>query len=46
MRNPDKGWREERRGKDPYGLTKQSRNAVVKTSWAFWHKMARVTGFR
>lgn len=46
MRNPDRGRSEERRGKDPYGLTKQSRNAAVKTSWTFWHKMARVTGFR
>lgn len=54
MRNPDKRrWREvgERRegggeNEDPYGLTKQPRNAVVKMSWALWHKMARVTGFR
>lgn len=54
MRNPDKRrWREvgvQREGggesEDPYGLTKQPRNAVVKMSWALWHKMARVTGFR
>lgn len=32
--------------KDPYGLTKQPRNVVVKMSWVLWHKMARVTGFR
>lgn len=50
MRNP--GERERGRegggekGKDPYGLTEQPRNAVVKMSWALWHKMARVTGFR
>lgn len=54
MRNPDQkskkegveGGGERVKGKDPYGLTKQPKNVVVKMSWALWHKMARVTGFR